>query len=351
MFPCDAANGSPLIDGDLLYVPTSNGVDRNTFRDPARERNRKIPAPACAEPDRAGQADRPAGGHRRHAHRRPSLHGQWSSPSLGTVRRPRRWSSSAAATAAATPSRRLASVPDRSRAAEDRLVVRLHPAGVPSRHGRHGPCALLPGRQAAARHAQQARRDVRRHERDHRHAGVHQQPRLCGHRPRPRARPRPRRPALHRRHRAGRHHRSGKIWTYQGLDRTLSTVSVADGLVYLADVGGRLHCLDAETGKCYWVHDTQCETWGSTLVADGKVYMPTSKGLWVLAAGKELQGPGPDQPRRGSWPRRWRPTARSMSLPPAAGSGPSAGNRRKGLYDHRRMGVAACYDTIKWSST
>ena len=36
VFPCDAANGSPLIDGDLLYVPTSNGVDRNT--DPSRRR-------------------------------------------------------------------------------------------------------------------------------------------------------------------------------------------------------------------------------------------------------------------------------------------------------------------------
>jgi hypothetical protein len=29
VFPCDAANGSPLIDGDLIYVQTSNGVDRN----------------------------------------------------------------------------------------------------------------------------------------------------------------------------------------------------------------------------------------------------------------------------------------------------------------------------------
>ena len=80
---------------------------------------------------------------------------------------------------------------------------------------------------------------------------------------------------------------SGKIWTYQGLDRTLSTVSVADGLVYISDVGGRLHCLDDATGQCYWIHDTDCETWGSTLVADGKVYMPTTKGLWVLATGKE----------------------------------------------------------------
>jgi outer membrane protein assembly factor BamB len=83
--------------------------------------------------------------------------------------------------------------------------------------------------------------------------------------------------------------KTGKIWTYQGLDRTLSTVSVADGLLYLSDVAGRLHCLDAQTGKLLWIHDTRCEVWGSTLVADGKVYMPTSKGLWVLAAGRELK--------------------------------------------------------------
>jgi outer membrane protein assembly factor BamB len=64
---------------------------------------------------------------------------------------------------------------------------------------------------------------------------------------------------------------------------------VADGLLYLSDVAGRLHCLDAQTGKLLWIHDTRCEVWGSTLVADGKVYMPTSKGLWVLAAGRELK--------------------------------------------------------------
>jgi outer membrane protein assembly factor BamB len=82
---------------------------------------------------------------------------------------------------------------------------------------------------------------------------------------------------------------SSRIWTYQGLDRTLATASVDGGLVYISDVGGRLHCLDAETGQCYWVHDTSCEIWGSTLVADGRVYMPTAKGLWVLATGKELK--------------------------------------------------------------
>jgi hypothetical protein len=31
------------------------------------------------------------------------------------------------------------------------------------------------------------------------------------------------------------------------------------------------------------------QTWGSTLVADGRVYMPTEKYLWVLKAGKTLE--------------------------------------------------------------
>lgn len=82
---------------------------------------------------------------------------------------------------------------------------------------------------------------------------------------------------------------TGKVWCYQGLDRSLSTVSIAEGLLYVSDVAGRLHCLDPETGKPHWVHETNSKVWGSTLVADGRIYMPTDKGLFVLAAGKEAK--------------------------------------------------------------
>ena len=81
--------------------------------------------------------------------------------------------------------------------------------------------------------------------------------------------------------------KTAKVWTYQELERSLSTVSIAGGLLYVNDVSGRLHCVDAETGQCYWTHETSSEVWGSTLVADGKIFMPTPKGLFVLAAGKE----------------------------------------------------------------
>jgi len=68
----------------------------------------------------------------------------------------------------------------------------------------------------------------------------------------------------------------------------------ADGLVYAADVAGWVHCLDADTGQCYWTHDTEsyqynAAIWGSTLVADGKVYLATRKSLFVFAAEKQKQ--------------------------------------------------------------
>ena len=83
--------------------------------------------------------------------------------------------------------------------------------------------------------------------------------------------------------------RSGLVWSYDKIAATCSTVAVADDLVYAADFYGKLHCLDAQTGECYWVHEAGAPIWGSPLVADGKVYLGTGKQLfWVLKAGKDL---------------------------------------------------------------
>ncbi len=80
------------------------------------------------------------------------------------------------------------------------------------------------------------------------------------------------------------------VWQFKELGRSISTPSIADGLLYIADYSGRLFCLDAETGEQYWEHDTLSHIWSSTLVVDGKVLLGNEDGeLVVLKAGKEYE--------------------------------------------------------------
>lgn len=77
------------------------------------------------------------------------------------------------------------------------------------------------------------------------------------------------------------------LWSYPVGRHCCSTPAIHDGLVYAADCDGKVHCVDAKTGKPYWVHEAGGEIWASTLVADGKVYVGTRRGdFCVLAAGK-----------------------------------------------------------------
>ena len=81
-----------------------------------------------------------------------------------------------------------------------------------------------------------------------------------------------------------------KVWEYREIMRSMTTMGVHKGMLFVADYSGFLYCLDAKTGKRHWRHDTSAHIWGSVLVADEKVYIGTEDGfLTVLPATKEYE--------------------------------------------------------------
>ncbi len=83
---------------------------------------------------------------------------------------------------------------------------------------------------------------------------------------------------------------SAAVWTFTGEEkrrwsvrdfrfgRTMSTACVVDGLLYVPELPGYVHCLDARTGRHIWQYDTKTSVWGSCYAVDGKVLVGTDNG-------------------------------------------------------------------------
>lgn len=69
--------------------------------------------------------------------------------------------------------------------------------------------------------------------------------------------------------------------------RTMSTACVHDGLLYIGELSGFVHCLDARTGSRQWYHYTKAPVWSSPYFCDGKVFLGNDDSvLHVFKAGK-----------------------------------------------------------------
>jgi outer membrane protein assembly factor BamB len=68
----------------------------------------------------------------------------------------------------------------------------------------------------------------------------------------------------------------------------VGTPVARDGLLYVGDLGGTLHCLDAATGAQLWSHETSGAIWGCLLLAGDRLYVGNVEGdMTVLRAGRQ----------------------------------------------------------------
>jgi hypothetical protein len=85
---------------------------------------------------------------------------------------------------------------------------------------------------------------------------------------------------------------SGRVrWRFGGsFSRSIATVAIADGIAYGADLDGFVVALDAASGRELWRHDMLAPVWASPLVAGGRVYISDTDGeMVVLEAGPRLR--------------------------------------------------------------
>jgi outer membrane protein assembly factor BamB len=83
---------------------------------------------------------------------------------------------------------------------------------------------------------------------------------------------------------------SGRLWTSREVGRVVGTPVLKDGLLYVGDLSGTIHCLDAATGAQLWKHETNDAIWGSLLLAGDRLYVGNVGGLMtILRAGRRKE--------------------------------------------------------------
>ncbi len=77
--------------------------------------------------------------------------------------------------------------------------------------------------------------------------------------------------------------KKSRRWKFNG---SMNSAAVHEGLVYVPEQSGYLHCLDADTGQRHWMHDLKDSISSSPLWADGRVFVASDYEIRIFAHGR-----------------------------------------------------------------
>ena len=292
VIPFHCSNCSPLIVGQHLFLVTGNGIDDQTGK-PTHPKAASFIALDKDKGTLVWEDNRP--GER-------IFEGQWSNPT---------YARHSGQTAGHLPRRRHGPVQLRAGHRQAHLGIPLLSKECQSQ-GSHA-------RQLHRGHAGGARQQGL-----HRpgcHAGTHAAAlQLC---PVHRRHEDRRRLAQFARSHGGAEQDDALVWSFGGpvvpapkkersvnIKTTISTCAIHNGLLYIAEEAGFMHCLDAATGKRQWVYDFKTGVWGSPYCVDGKVYIGTEDGeIVIFEQGRKLKVIARSKWATRFTARRWLPTA------------------------------------------
>ena len=81
---------------------------------------------------------------------------------------------------------------------------------------------------------------------------------------------------------------SRSVWTSESVGRAIGAPIIHDGVLYLADYNGLVHCIGAKTGERIWTHDVFAGVWGALLVAEDNIYVGDEDGtVTILQTGRQ----------------------------------------------------------------
>ncbi|MEM9480623.1 MAG: PQQ-binding-like beta-propeller repeat protein [Verrucomicrobiota bacterium] len=71
---------------------------------------------------------------------------------------------------------------------------------------------------------------------------------------------------------------SAEVWHYAEIDRCCGSPVISNGLLFIADLAGVLHCLDVESGLPHWRASMDANVTATPLVVEGNVIVGTGDG-------------------------------------------------------------------------